>query len=839
MSQPLPSGTHLNPKFSGVHINPNFKGKSETTPPQSNVHVNPNFKKNESQQSTSTSNIHVNPNFSNRALPPIPGSSLPQPPTPSSPKSKAKAHINPNFLDGKKAKAYEEAIKMAVEGKIHINPNFKPAAAKISPTSALEKENIKTPALQNIRKMKTPSASGFSSATKTLFKKIGQRKLVRVGGSSSKNNSKMADKSASQETPKQSRKFINKENTTSIINNHKKSNCNNANNLSLEGTYKVKTDRKIVKKQSPRFHTPFASSKKRKRQLNNSPTVVHKKRFKLVKVLNPFRVDRRIKKEQQQHQISNSRKILKRTLTPRRQGSSSSNHRVMIKKKSPLEMGASINSNAASCSNRKNASICSQKLVGGASEDISSNTNTPFMKKPVPPKPVRKTPVTRQPSKPPSTTLINVQGIKYTVSDNGRKLNRLSQVKEEESNSSTKKIAPSSTIQPPNPNLNESSILAKKLFIEGEEYIEDEPGILIRSRNSMTRQSINSAKQKSINTILKSQTRSKQYCMFYNKFGKCKKKEDGVCPYIHDPEKIAVCRKFLQQKCEKPNCLLSHKVAPEKMPTCKFFLEGMCTRDPCPYRHVKVNDAAEVCPDYLKGFCPLDEKCLKKHVDTRKNQQETEVSASKKVPPMKPKRKSIGHTPMTPLEKKKPRTRYFDEQVVVYENHEQIVAHNNIANNSAPMHEEEEISMEKVDENDTVSAVDQVQSFNHQQDHSFEMKRQRLLRKVDLVKQGWSGVGAVQDNNSNTTSDQEPKTKACGAPPLVELDDSGPYEEIDEDDYEDHQVANTRPPLGRLPSYISLSSSASNANMSTTTSSQFVVENQVEEPDEEFEERLI
>merc|ERR1711981_1216461 len=138
----------------------------------------------------------------------------------------------------------------------------------------------------------------------------------------------------------------------------------------------------------------------------------------------------------------------------------------------------------------------------------------------------------------------------------------------------------------PNPTLNESKILAKKLFIEGEEYIEDEPGVLIRSRNSMTRQSINSAKQKSINTILKSQTRSKQYCMFYNKFGKCKKKEDGVCPYIHDPEKI---------------------------PTCKFYLEGICTKDPCPYRHVKVNDSAEVCPDFLKGFCPLDEKCLKRH----------------------------------------------------------------------------------------------------------------------------------------------------------------------------------------------------------------------------------
>merc|ERR1712079_130110 len=186
--------------------------------------------------------------------------------------------------------------------------------------------------------------------------------------------------------------------------------------------------------------------------------------------------------------------------------------------------------------------------------------------------------------------------------------NRLSQVKEEESDSSnTKKIAPSSTIQPPNPNLNESSILAKKLFIEGEEYIEDEPGILIRSRNSMTRQSINSAKQKSINTILKSQTRSKQYCMFYNKFGKCKKKEDGVCPYIHDPEKVAVCRKFLQGNCFRDACLLSHKVAPEKMPNCKYYLEGVCSRDPCPYRHVKVSDSADICPDFLKGFCPLND----------------------------------------------------------------------------------------------------------------------------------------------------------------------------------------------------------------------------------------
>ena len=33
--------------------------------------------------------------------------------------------------------------------------------------------------------------------------------------------------------------------------------------------------------------------------------------------------------------------------------------------------------------------------------------------------------------------------------------------------------------------------------------------------------------------------KKKKYCMFYNRFGKCNRKEN--CPFIHDPEKIAVC----------------------------------------------------------------------------------------------------------------------------------------------------------------------------------------------------------------------------------------------------------------------------------------------------------
>ena len=101
MSQPLPNGTHLNPKFSGAYINPNFQSEKP-----SQIHINPNFKGKTGEKNEQSQQILVNPNFANRALPPIPGSS--------SPKRSAnnKPHINPNFLDGKKAKAYEKAIKM-------------------------------------------------------------------------------------------------------------------------------------------------------------------------------------------------------------------------------------------------------------------------------------------------------------------------------------------------------------------------------------------------------------------------------------------------------------------------------------------------------------------------------------------------------------------------------------------------------------------------------------------------------------------------------------------------------------------------------------------------------
>lgn len=36
---------------------------------------------------------------------------------------------------------------------------------------------------------------------------------------------------------------------------------------------------------------------------------------------------------------------------------------------------------------------------------------------------------------------------------------------------------------------------------------------------------------------------AKQYCMYYNRFGKCNRGD--ACPFIHDPDKVAVCTRYL------------------------------------------------------------------------------------------------------------------------------------------------------------------------------------------------------------------------------------------------------------------------------------------------------
>ena len=99
--------------------------------------------------------------------------------------------------------------------------------------------------------------------------------------------------------------------------------------------------------------------------------------------------------------------------------------------------------------------------------------------------------------------------------------------------------------------------------------------------------------------------------MFFLRFGKCNQGEE--CPYIHDKEKVSICRKFLKGKCTDQDCLLSHKLDKEKMPVCNFFLNGNCNNDDCIYSHVYVNPDAKICSDFFRGYCPRGLQCKKKH----------------------------------------------------------------------------------------------------------------------------------------------------------------------------------------------------------------------------------
>ncbi|KAJ8389016.1 hypothetical protein AAFF_G00124130 [Aldrovandia affinis] len=105
----------------------------------------------------------------------------------------------------------------------------------------------------------------------------------------------------------------------------------------------------------------------------------------------------------------------------------------------------------------------------------------------------------------------------------------------------------------------------------------------------------------------------RQYCMYYNRFGRCKRGSD--CPFIHDPDKVAVCTRFLRGTCKQTDgsCTFSHKVSKEKMPVCSYFLKGICNNGSCPYSHVYVSRSAAVCQDFIRGYCPKGEKCKQKH----------------------------------------------------------------------------------------------------------------------------------------------------------------------------------------------------------------------------------
>ncbi|EPS73988.1 hypothetical protein M569_00768, partial [Genlisea aurea] len=154
----------------------------------------------------------------------------------------------------------------------------------------------------------------------------------------------------------------------------------------------------------------------------------------------------------------------------------------------------------------------------------------------------------------------------------------------------------------------------RRLSIGWEQYVRNGNGNqLVRDPKRRTRILASEKVRWSLRTARLRLARKKKYCQFFTRYGKCNK-DDGKCPYIHDPSKIVVCTKFLSGCCSNADCRLTHKVISERMEDCSFFLRGsLCTNDNCPYRHVHVNPNLSICEGFLRGYCAEGNECQKKH----------------------------------------------------------------------------------------------------------------------------------------------------------------------------------------------------------------------------------
>jgi len=791
----IPPQPHINPMFSTasrVHINPNFSASnahpkaapiySSSTKHSSKVLLNPKFKASpptspKKPPAPSSHSMHINPKFANRPLP-----SVPPPPKParsslvrnvslSTMSLPETSHVKENIyarvgevpvIDRSKKEKFEESIKKSLENKtVLINPNFggpqktvhpsKPARTSLlvsaEMTQRLEQElemnrrkEQETPKV-SLDKENVPSAKSkmnlFTPLRKSAFKKIGSRKLVRVKRKSG----------GSPGTPNASFKKIGSKKLIRI----QESAVKDKREGDKSSLYQVKTKTKIVK------------------TVKNTPTNTSKYRFSFITPLSLRRP-----------KVPKNSGSLKKSSGKKRLSSFRSRFKLDRRTK-PAKAEPKVLFQSSNQPRLKKLSGTTYKV---SATKLSKVTNHP------PSKPHRTKHLAQPHPTLANSKVITVQGIKFSVADNGRKLKRLPSTIPSPSLSYSASVSQSCATStspgqassspqaegktsPVTINTSTTTTTSKKVYLGGEEFDEIEPGVFSRSRHSLTRQSITQAKNRSINTIIKNANRSKQYCMFYNKFGKCTKKETGSCPFLHDKDKVAVCRRFLQGSCVKDKCLLSHKVAPEKMPACKYFLEGVCSKEDCPYLHVKVSAKAEICQAFLKGYCSNGSDCKERHVMacpefdrtgscgrvggkcpfphvSKAGAQGRTPDTAKRIPPAKPKRKSLGQTPDHSTKKSRVQARYYEDRQVG----------------------EEEIVTVETDEMDA--------------------KRKRLLRKIELAKQGWTGVTVSVAKEGSSSG---------------KLDDSGPYEKIDSDTSDDEgggQGRVARQPIGQLGDFISL-----------------------------------
>ncbi|KAI5450011.1 hypothetical protein NCC49_003773 [Naganishia albida] len=165
---------------------------------------------------------------------------------------------------------------------------------------------------------------------------------------------------------------------------------------------------------------------------------------------------------------------------------------------------------------------------------------------------------------------------------------------------------------------NGGTSVAKRVVIDGATYEFAEDGNLKRVEDAP---SVKQKKRK-LDNREGSQTRKKAkrsietHCRFFTKTGTCLRADR--CPYIHDPHRIAICSRFLRNKCPltAETCPVSHKPSPHNTPSCAHFQKnGFCRDDDaCLYPHVKVADNAPVCVAFsTEGWCDKGADCQERH----------------------------------------------------------------------------------------------------------------------------------------------------------------------------------------------------------------------------------
>ncbi|MBW0535281.1 hypothetical protein O181_074996 [Austropuccinia psidii MF-1] len=103
-----------------------------------------------------------------------------------------------------------------------------------------------------------------------------------------------------------------------------------------------------------------------------------------------------------------------------------------------------------------------------------------------------------------------------------------------------------------------------------------------------------------------------EQCRYFAKTGACR---NGLtCVYQHDPSQVAICPRFLRNKCPHSanSCPLSHKPNPHNMEHCSHF--PRCNKPDCPYPHLKPT-SPQICKDFADiGWCFKGSDCSERHV---------------------------------------------------------------------------------------------------------------------------------------------------------------------------------------------------------------------------------